>query len=311
MIHIKENQPVFYKIINNAVNQNKLSHAFLLCGDYSDIATNYLVLKLLCKFDEPCCQCDVCYKYLNNIHSDIIRFNGNEVSIKKQNIEFIINSFKKTPVEGEYKIYILENIDKASNSALNSILKFLEEPEKNTIAIFTTSNKQSILPTIISRCQCIDLLPISKKDCAQRLIDKGYELAVANIIAHIYGSKNVDDIDVDLFNYLYLQALNTVEDVYKDKGNLHINTYLNLCKTKRDRNDIKIFLSIIVMILKDLLNYNFQRQIIFADKENYYSMIHFNLTKVVKDIENVSMAQKKLEGNDDLLLIIDSLLSSL
>lgn len=309
MKNILDQQPIFYKIVNNAITKDKMAHSFLLIGDQTNKSVNYLALRLLCEHSEPCLECDICNKYLNNTHSDVIKLDGKIESIKKKDIDLIIHNFNKSSIEGRFKIYIINNIEKSSPSALNSLLKFLEEPEKDTIAIFTTNNKQSILPTIVSRCQTIELKPIDKKTKTDKLVDKGYELATANIISEL--NLSLDTIELELIDFLYLQALNTIEDIYTSSENLLINTHLNLFKVKRDRNDIKIFLSIIVLLLKDLIYFKHNTPLYFRDKVLFYEKLDYDLDLVLRHIETISTYQKKLEGNADLQLLMDSLMSSL
>lgn len=312
MINIIENQPIFCRIVDNAINNDKISHAYLIAGDESKEAVNYLVKKILCQTKSACNECIICKKIDDNNHLDIMNFDGDVESIKKSNIESIVSNFQKSPVEGFYKVYIIENVEKSSLSSLNSLLKFLEEPEGNTVAVFTTLNKASVLSTILSRCQVIDLLPMNLDKCINHYVSLGYELATANLIAHIIGyRKSIDNDLIDCLDYLYLQAINTVEDIYLRRGNLLINTHLNLLKNKKDKKEIKIFLKILILILKDLIRFSNNLELIFNEKKSFYGSLSINVIDALEDLNLILEAQNKLEGNADVLLLIDSLMSSL
>ena len=85
---------------------------------------------------------------------------------------------------------------------MNALLKILEEPTEGIYAIFTTKNINRILPTIISRCQVIELKPDNKEVLKEKLIAKGYEEEKASVLSYII--KDEDDLE-NLFDYLQEQ----------------------------------------------------------------------------------------------------------
>lgn len=312
MNQVIERQPVFFKIIDNAFKNNKLSHAYLLSGDDSNECIKFLCMKILCQFNEPCFKCDACHKVDINQHIDLIKLNGELDSIKKKDIENIISKFTKSSLESKYKVYIIENIENSSLAAMNSLLKFLEEPEGDTIAIFSTKNKSMILPTIISRCQTIDLAPLNQKACSDKYTSLGYELAQANLLSVVYGYRaDISIEDIETLEYLYLQAINTMEDIYKRRGNLIINTHLNIMKNKKEKKDLKNFFKILIVLMKDLINFNFDRDVVFSDKTVFYGSLNFDCVSILNAIEKISKTQFMLEGNADVQLLMDNLMSSL
>ncbi|WP_333576168.1 AAA family ATPase, partial [Faecalibacillus intestinalis] len=161
--YLKENQPLFYRIIENEFNLKKIPHAFLLVGNNTDQPLQFLTMSLICNETLACEQCIDCQKVLNHQYADIIEIDGEEESIKKKHIENIQETFKKSSLEGKAKVYILKNVEKTTKEAMNALLKILEEPTEGIYAIFTTKNINRILPTIISRCQVIELKPDNKE----------------------------------------------------------------------------------------------------------------------------------------------------
>ena len=168
--YLQENQPKFYNLIKNEFIQNKIPHAFLLVGNNTKVPLNYLAMSLICDETLACEKCNDCRKVLENKYGDIIRYDGKETSIKKGDIEYIQDTFKKSSLEGKAKIYIIENIESATKEAMNTLLKMLEEPTSGIYAIFTTNNISRVLPTILSRCQVIDIKPDSKEVIYKALI---------------------------------------------------------------------------------------------------------------------------------------------
>src|SRR5699024_11981270 len=86
-----------------------------------------------------------------------------ETNKNKGQIKEMIRKMNQKPIESKYKFYIIEAFDKLTVQGENSILKFLEEPPPNTIALLLTTKKDQILPTIHSRCQLIHFKPASKE----------------------------------------------------------------------------------------------------------------------------------------------------
>ena len=126
--YLKENQPLFYRIIENEFNLKKIPHAFLLVGNNTDQPLQFLTMSLICNETLACEQCIDCQKVLNHQYADIIEIDGEEESIKKKHIENIQETFKKSSLEGKAKVYILKNVEKTTKEAMNALLKILEEP---------------------------------------------------------------------------------------------------------------------------------------------------------------------------------------
>lgn len=160
---LKETQPIFYRILEKSFKENKKTHAFLLVGDHTDDIATFIAQSYICHEDTLACEtCDDCIRIKEGLYPDMIVCDGKESSIKKSDIDHIQEEFVKSSVENNGKVYILKNIDNATTQAMNSLLKFLEEPVEEVYAILTTKNINKVLPTIQSRCQVIKLLPESK-----------------------------------------------------------------------------------------------------------------------------------------------------
>ena len=119
---------------------------------------NNYIKSIVCKTIPFCNQCQYCQKIDSGTYRDLIIFDGSKQAIKKDDIAFIQNQFNLAPFEkcGK-KIYVLINVDNSTTEAMNSLLKFIEEPPKETYAILTTKNISKVIPTIRSRCQVFHL----------------------------------------------------------------------------------------------------------------------------------------------------------
>ncbi|HOE91160.1 MAG TPA: DNA polymerase III subunit delta' [Candidatus Cloacimonadota bacterium] len=185
---------------NNTVSQAYLFHGPEGCGKIFTAYIFAMAINCFSKNErKPCGTCISCRKFLQFSHPDIMflfpipnfemtsngeiksqanqteyqkyiqakidhpwndyKFTGN-TEIRIDQIRMIQQKLITTPYEAEKKVIVIENIEKMNNQAANAFLKTLEEPSENTVIIMTTKTINSLLPTIISRCQRIEFHPI-------------------------------------------------------------------------------------------------------------------------------------------------------
>ncbi|SKR83524.1 DNA polymerase III subunit delta [Mycobacteroides abscessus subsp. abscessus] len=165
----------------NAYASNKLSHAYLFEGDDAQsmqkVAINFAKL-ILCNNDE---QCEAKVNTLN--HPDFMYVSSEESTIKKEKVEQLVHHMNQLSIEGNYKVYIVEDFEKLTVQGENSILKFLEEPPQNTIAILLSTKPEQILDTIHSRCQHVYFKPIDKGQFINHLVDESLTRPVAEMLS--------------------------------------------------------------------------------------------------------------------------------
>lgn len=167
--------------LTKAYQSNKLSHAYLFEGDdgqtMQQVAIDFTKL-ILCDQDN---QCQLKVETFN--HPDFIYISSEENTIKKDQIEQLLHHMNQLPIEGDYKVYIIESFEKLTIQGENSILKFLEEPPENTIAILLTTKPEQILDTIHSRCQHVYFKPINKANFINRLVERDISRPVAELLS--------------------------------------------------------------------------------------------------------------------------------
>ncbi|MEK4562823.1 DNA polymerase III subunit delta' C-terminal domain-containing protein [Staphylococcus sp. FSL K6-3157] len=167
--------------LTKAYQSNKLSHAYLFEGDdgqtMQQVAIDFTKL-ILCDQDN---QCQLKVETFN--HPDFMYISSEENTIKKDQIEQLLHYMNQLPIEGDYKVYIIESFEKLTIQGENSILKFLEEPPENTIAILLTTKPEQILDTIHSRCQHVYFKPINKANFINRLVERDISRPVAELLS--------------------------------------------------------------------------------------------------------------------------------
>lgn len=307
--YLIENQPLFYRIILNEFQQNKIPHAYLLSGKNVEKPLEFLKMSLICDETLACETCLDCQKVKNHQYTDIIEVNGYEEIIKKAHIENIQSTFKKSSLEGKYKIYIIERIENATKEAMNSLLKMLEEPTEGIYAIFTTQNINKVLPTIISRCQVIEIKLDNRNILKKELLEEGVEIEKANILSILMNDKDrILELDENNFDDIKVEVLNFVEDLFLHRENLIINTQIHLMKNHSNKEDIKLFLNILIIALKDMFHVKHNKDIAFINHIEMFQSFQYDNDDLIKKIELVLETLNLVDSNANLPLLMDSMM---
>ena len=192
---------------------------------------------------------------------------------------------------------------------MNTLLKMLEEPTEGIYALFTTKNKNRILPTVLSRCQVIEIKPDSRENIIKHLIDLDIPNEAAAIISYLSNdldeAKNLYD---ERFEYMQVQVKNFIEDLYFKRNNLIINVQTNLLKKYKERNDIKLFLNMLLLAIKDVFHVKHNQKIIFKSSYELFKQINVSDQTIIKQIEIILEAINIIESNVNIALLMDSLM---
>ncbi len=199
---LKNTQPIVYRVLNNLMTSKNFGHAFLIVGQNGTPKTEtafFIAQSILCNTSELACEtCNNCIRVKENNYADLMYFDGLKNTLKKEDVIDIKSKFSLTPLEENgKKIYIIDNIDKSSISALNSLLKFLEEPSEDTIAIFTCESIEKVLSTIVSRCQIIYLKNPDVNLYMNNAIDNGINNLDAYLISNIKPNYDINGVIED------------------------------------------------------------------------------------------------------------------
>lgn len=272
----KDGQPILYQLTNNIIANNKISHAYLFeknnNEDTSDIILSF-VKSLLCPNKIINCSdknCNICSRIDTGNYPEIMVINPDGLWIKKDQMLNLQKEFSKKKVEGLYRIYIINDCEKLNKYASNSILKFLEEPADDIIAILVTNNINLLLETIVSRCQVISLLPKKNEDV---VLDETVLSDVIKFIDCVESKKTTAIIHLkELWHSKFkekstcLVAFEYIIYVYKTCINLKNNKKITNCMIKYEDviekivkiNKMDMLLRKVEIFIKysDLIKYN-------------------------------------------------------
>lgn len=178
------------RMLRNGLKQGKLSHAYIFSGPAGS-GRKEMALKLaqavFCmeKNDDACGLCLECRKVEHGNHPDLHWLRPDGASIKIEQIRELQKQFAYRSKANQKKMYVIEQAEKMTVQAANSLLKFLEEPGADVVAVLITENGQALLPTIQSRAQWIPFAPRSKEEMADILCREGHPVELVRPAVHL------------------------------------------------------------------------------------------------------------------------------
>lgn len=164
---LRENQQLFYEQAIVPLNSGKINHAYLIetNNNEDDLVDTYLnefyKQLLICGLNESN-EVGISKEKLINLlenksYPDLLEIKPENNVIKKEQLLEMMEKFSNKSIYGTYQIYVIHHAEMLNLSSANTILKFLEEPENNIIAVLLSTHRYKVLPTILSRCTVMTL----------------------------------------------------------------------------------------------------------------------------------------------------------
>lgn len=314
----KDSQPIAYRILKNSILKNRNSHAYLFetkgYPKQMDIALAFAKY-LLCPYHHSNTKdsqdCSICKRIRDGNFTELKIIEPDGLWIKKEQLEELQSEFSKKSIESNKKVYIINHAEKLNSSASNSILKFLEEPEENIVAILLADNLYQLLDTIISRCQVIFLTNLNAE-----LYKENYE--ISNQTLFKIGTILVDN-EEDL--KLFLSDEKSIEKIdkvikfisYYENHGKDILLYMNKMwlNTFKEKDTLVQGFQILKLFYKDVLNLLLHRpiEVMMEYKEEMKQVAQKNdIITISKKLNILLEEEPKIKVNVNSNLLMDKLI---
>ena len=294
-------QEAIVKTLNNAIKNDNIPQALLFCGPRG-------VGKTSCA--------RILAKTINNLEDDF-EYNIFELDAASNNsvedIRNITDQIRIPPQTGRYKVYIIDEVHMLSNQAFNAFLKSLEEPPEHVVFILATTEKNKILPTILSRCQIYDFKKVDNesitkllsKICKEKKVK--YEDGSLSLIAERSDGSIRDSLSIFDRLVSFTDSNLTISEVTSNLNVLDFDTYFKISEliNKKDipgilnlYNDIYIkgfddlnFLNGLSKHLRELLIYSLNSFDKLSDYKNELSKRYLDHSKDISNNDLISMIE--------------------
>lgn len=308
------------KSIQNAICNNKLSHAYIIDGAQGSgktLLSNTFAKTIQCETNDTdaCCECISCKAFDSNNHPDIIYTKPTKTkSIGVDDIrEQIINTVQIKPYKYKYKIFIIEDADKMTVQAQNAILKTIEEPPSYAVFLLLSTNYNSFLPTILSRCTLFKIKPLPEKTVHDYIITNlNVDSNLANILS-IFSQGNIGKskliVESDKFLNLREQTLNWILDL---KTTDIIKIFEIAKEMENYKDDIYDILDMFLIWFRDILMIKNEFYSFLLQKDKVYILedeaSRFNVDSIFEIVKLIEVTKVRLTKNSNFELTLEIML---
>lgn len=310
--------------LKNGIRAGKVSHAYIINGEKSsgkEYIAKVFAQTLQCERggEEPCEECHSCKQAQTNNQPDIIRVTHekpNTISVDDIRAQ-INNDVAIKPYSSKYKIYIVNEAEKMTAQAQNAILKTLEEPPEYAIIMLLTSNVNSLLPTILSRCVVLNMKPVADEKMKKFLMEEmkvpDYKAEVCVAFARGNVGKAKALATSEDFENVKNEALSLIKYIHEMELSEIIAAIKKITEYKLEITD---YLDILAIWYRDVLlfkatadaNHLVFREEIGALRKNAANATYEGIETVIKALET---AKRRLDANVNFDLTMELLMLSI
>lgn len=307
--------------IQDAVQQNKVSHAYILNGQRGSgkkMLAKLFAMTLQCESgkSEPCGECRSCIQANNGNHPDIITVKHEKPgSISVDDIRSQVNGdIMIKPYSSPYKIYIIPEADLLTVQAQNALLKTIEEPPEYAIIFLLTENADSLLPTIRSRCVMLKLRNIKDKLVKKYLMEQlqipDYQADLCAAFAQGNIGRAVMLAKSEHFNEIKEEAIQLLKYINEMELSEIVSAIKEINKYKLEVTD---YLDIITIWYRDVLLYKATKDVgslVFGDQLKYIKerASKSSYEGIETILESIEKAKVRLKANVNFDLVMELLL---
>ena len=273
MASVVHKQPEISALFSKIIKNNQLQHAYIfegVAGSGKFEMAKWLAQGINCQNrtedGAPCLTCNQCVRIEHEEHPDVTMVEPDGLSIKVDQVRAIKEEFAKSGMESRRKILIIEDMDKMTTSAANSLLKFIEEPEGEITILLLTTEIQQLLPTIVSRCQIIHFPVRNVHDRIEEIVAREIPQASATLLANL--TQDADEAQ-EIYEQENFSAL--VDTMWKwfsllnkknDQAFIYVQT--NVMSFVDNRETSALMLDLLILLYRDLMTIYFDQDRVLA-----------------------------------------------
>jgi DNA polymerase-3 subunit delta' len=320
MLSTESKQPKIESWLQRVIGKDRVAHAYLFEGKKGSGKKEMAVFfsqSLFCKGPKDegpisDCTCTECIRIQHKNHPDVHWIEPEGTSIKIEQVRSLQKEFSYRGVETNKKVYIIDRIELMTTQAANSLLKFLEDPHPETVAILLTEQRHRLLPTIISRCQEVKFAPLSPSHMIKKLAPQFGE-PLSYLSSHITA-----DMEEALFlcqSEWFAELRNIViqltQEVSQPSSRAIFLIQDKWLSTAKERDQIDVGLELLVLWYKDLLYTKLElpERIIYIDQQERLNQLalYYSKERIARGIEAILSAKRRLHANVNPQLLLEQL----
>jgi DNA polymerase-3 subunit delta' len=306
------------RILQNSLRTNSVSHAYIFngpAGTGRKAMALALAQALHCRAldDDACGVCLECRKIEHRNHPDILWIQPEGSAIKIDQIRDLQKEFAYRSAASGTKMYILQDADKMTVQAANSLLKFLEEPSSRTVAVLITENGHALLPTIQSRAQWISFTPMNRREMIDLLLAEGHPPALVHCAVQLAAGPDAARELIQGNGFAEIRSLG----VQLAKESLtRLPSAMLTAQQKLAKSDLAeqlpMLLDLMILWLKDMvrLHTGNKRNIVYIDQIDWMEgqARSRDLNHWISGLERAVELQKRLRYHANPQLILENML---
>ncbi|MDG5789962.1 DNA polymerase III subunit delta' [Evansella sp. AB-P1] len=317
---LQSTQSNVVKMLSNSLKKDRLAHAYLFEGPRGsgkkDVA-KVLAKSLFCMNKNginPCLLCVHCKRIDSGNHPDVHFISTEGQAIKVDQIRHLKKEFSFRGVESEKKVYIVEDAEKMTVNAANSILKFLEEPDGMAVAILMTTQYHRILKTIVSRSQVLSFAPLIPERLVKKLVEEGINEGDARIVSQITYDLE-EGIQLCQDNWIAdarSKVIQLIDEIYLRPKYAFITLQEGWMTFFKEKKDMQLGLDLLMIWYRDVLRFQVghHEQLVYIDQQNKLQdqSLKISQRKLGSNLQAVMNAKRRLDANTAPQLLMEQLL---
>jgi DNA polymerase-3 subunit delta' len=250
-------------LLQGHVARSEVRHAYLFTGSQG-VGRRTLALRLAQALNcpqppapgVPCLQCRTCQQIARMEHPDLAIVAAEQVggTLKVDQVRELQHSLSLAPYEARYRVAILLRFEEAHVSAANALLKTLEEPPQQVVLILTAESAETLLPTIVSRCEVLRLRPLSLQEVSQGLQERwGVAPEESRLLAHVAGGRPGYALRLHQNPELLEQRKAWLDDHARMLGSSRVERFAYAEALSKDRNVLSAALQVWTSLWRDVM----------------------------------------------------------